>query len=520
MWSRFVVPIHKNVAHRSLACVLSVNSQKNVSMLRFKHITTNQIINENAHEKNWQKKKNQQAFRDKPKTETLFATDDPDVFGSINKRVVEPKEIDAGDIAEEEHYRNIPRRRDQLPLERYADMIMKHIRDKRLKEAIDILEVRMKEDRVKPDYYIYELLIMECGRSGYTKKAFQLYNQMKKRGLKVTGPVYAALFSACANTIHPVEGLKLAENLRQIMIQNGYNPNEIIYNAMIKAFGRCGDIQTAFQLVDEMKDKKLRLKIDTINHLLQVCCSDKEVGFRHALLVWHKMYRKKLMPNVYSFNLMLRCSRDCEIGDVTEMRKVIEIILRASQVAVKMKLNKKGNQIFLIDDKPKVTINQTNSEHSPELEKINANEQSENSLTSKEVCDQFPNLLSKLPHLGSTVQLSMVETAQDRFMLLGGLSSFITEMEETKVRPNVKTFTQLLDNIPSTCDAELELIQKMRYMRVRADIDFFNLLMKRRILRKDYDDAKVYIFLIIYIFVTFNLVFIFGDNFLESSRDD
>lgn len=85
----------------------------------------------------------------------------------------------------------------------------------------------------------------------------------------------------------------------------------------------------------------------------------------------------------------------------------------------------------------------------------------------------------------------MVDTPQDRFALLGGLSAFIKEMEATKVRPNVKTFSQLLDVIGPTRADEHDLIQKMRYMRVRADTDFLNLLMKRRIFRKDYDGAMV-----------------------------
>lgn len=430
-------------------------------------------------------RKNRNPFREKASNAPLFDKNNSNDF-DLSKRTVGVTQ-DEGDIAEEEFNRNIPLRRDQLPQERYEHMIKTFIRDKRLKEAIDVVEVRMKEDRVKPNYYVYDLLIMECGRRGYAKKAFKLYNKMKKRGLKVTGPVYTALFNACAKSIHPKEALSLATNLRKIITQNGFVANEIVYNAMISAFGRCGDIDTAFQLVDEMKEKKLQLKIDTMNHLLQVCCSDEELGFRHALLVWQKLYNKKLTPDLHSFNLMLRCTRDCGIGDLQQMKAVIAQLLSQSGKLAKMRNIK--NKTLLIADKPTTPINAT------DCTELTQQTDSDVKLQTKEICDQMPNLLNKLPYLGSVVQLEMVKTAEDRFMLLGGLNGFIAELEETKVRPDVKTFSQILYAIPSTQEAEHELIEKMRFMRVRADTDFFNLLMKRRILRKDYDGAKVRRFL-------------------------
>lgn len=498
MFSRLVMPINRHFTQRSLIGFRNRNIFKNLPQQRYKHqsFETVEVVKSDskAYQEQQKLKIVQGPFRHTPKTSSLLPRNDPDTFGALDQHVTESDEIDEGDLADDEHYRTIPLRRDQLPQIQYQHMIQKHIRSKQLKEAIDILEVRMKEDRVKPGYYIYELLIIECGRSGYTKKAFNLYSAMKKRGLEVHGPVYAALFNACAKTIHPTAGLTLAKNLRKILFQNGHQMNEIIYNAMIKAFGRCGDIDTAFQLVDEMKVKNLNLKIDTMNHLLQVCCSDKEYGFRHALYVWHKIYRRKLMPDVYSFNLMIRCTRDCHVGDVDEMKNVIAAILKSSKTALKLKSDKLKNEIRLIEDKPSVSINtnintdpQSLDETETETNTMPANEQSHRN----EVCDQLPNLLSKLPHLGSIVRLSFVNTPEDRFALLGGLSAFIDEMEGAKVRPSVKTFSQLLDVIASTRDAEHELIQKMRYMRVRADTDFFNLLMKRRIFRKDYDGAMV-----------------------------
>lgn len=492
MWSRLLVPLNRSLARKSFC---HSGNSVNAVQLMCKHTegaARQDLFDRTKTNQHQKSSKYQDEIHD---NEKLLEKNDRKIFGTLNRNGVNDK---ANAIEEDdEHYQNMPLRRDQLPQYRYENMVKKHIRDKRLKEAIDVVEVRMKEDRVPPDYYIYDLLIMECGRLGYTQQAFKLYNRMKKRDLKVTGPTYAALFNSIANTIQPTESLTLAQNLRKALIQNAYPMNEKIYNTMIKAFGRCGDIDTAFQLVDEMKEKRLQLKIDTMNHLLQVCCSDKQYGFRHALLVWHRIYYRQMLPDIYSFNLMLRCTRDCAIGDIGEMRKVIGRILKSSQESVRLKSNK--NNTLLIEAKPSTVINK-NLHNSPEVADNSESSSTSNKLVTKDVCDQMPNLLAKLPHLGSIVQLSMVNSAKDRLMLLGGFSGFINEMEKAGVWPNVKTFAQMLETIPSTRDAENELIERIRKMRVWCDTDFFNLLMKRRILRRDYEGAKVFTgFLLLFI---------------------
>lgn len=178
---------------------------------------------------------------------------DPDKFGNLSPD--EPLTED--DLREEAHFTEQPLPTHKLRTKNYADMIKNLIRQRKIKEAIDVLEIRMlKQDRVKPENYIYNLLLGACGRVGYTKKAFMLYNDMKKRGLVITGGTYTALFNACANSPWPLtDGLTRAQHLRDIMIEKGYEPNDTNYNAMIKAFGRCGDYSTAFSLVDEMISK-------------------------------------------------------------------------------------------------------------------------------------------------------------------------------------------------------------------------------------------------------------------------
>ncbi|KRT81318.1 hypothetical protein AMK59_6297, partial [Oryctes borbonicus] len=394
--------------------------------------------------------------------------DDPDTFGI--QTTSKEQEFDEGDMKEGEYLENPPDPSKQLRTKQYADMIKAFIRKRQIKEAIDVLEVRMlKDDRVKPENYIYNLLLGACGKVGYTKKAFSLYNKMKQRGLKVTGGTYTALFNACANSPWPEDGLTKALHLRQIMIEKGYEPNDTNYNAMIKAFGRCGDLETAFGLVDEMQKKNIPIKGDTLNFLLQACITDKETGFRHALLVWRKFIGKNIIPNVYSYNLLLRCTRDCGLGDIEITKDVLNNIVA-------------NNNLLLASSENIADPNEDVSESTNSVMQRN-----ESSISIQE---NRPNLIARVPHIGNILSVSEITKPEDRLLLIGGFSGILKNMQENNCTPNIKTFTQLLDSIPSTLAAEKELLSSIRKYNVKPDVDFYNMLIKKRSMRFDYDLAK------------------------------
>jgi pentatricopeptide repeat domain-containing protein 1 len=151
-------------------------------------------------------------------TRDLIAAQDGDTFGtlSVNVAPAEDELVDEDDIKEEEFLKNPPRKSQKLTTKEYADMIKDHLKAQRIKEALDVLEVRMlKEDRVKPENYVYNLLIDGCAKVGYSKKAFHLFTRMKQRGLKVTGATYTSLFNACANAPWKKENFQMSAHTTQ-----------------------------------------------------------------------------------------------------------------------------------------------------------------------------------------------------------------------------------------------------------------------------------------------------------------
>ncbi|KAF6204475.1 hypothetical protein GE061_002816 [Apolygus lucorum] len=367
----------------------------------------------------------------------------------------------------------------RMPTFKYSRLIKKLIDKKKLKEALDVLDERMALERAYPDRYTYNLLISGCASQGYTKKAFQLFNQMKKRGIVVSGGTYTSLMNACANSPFPSDGLTRAIGLRELMKEKGHDPNERTYHAMIKAFGRCGDLEQAFSVVDEMLERKKLVSNFTYNFLLQACAANKEAGFRHAVMVWRKMLSRKIKPTIYSYNLLLRCARDCSLGDIStfeeDLRGMVPPPRKVNQ-QVEGGLNK-GPALIASS-----TLNTTN-EDLPTFPMTNLP-----SVSRVEV--GFPNLLLPHPGLESFVSLKNLKQPWQRLGIIGGSNGFLQAMTMSQTPPDIKTFTLLLEALPPTLEAEEELIRSMKNNKVKLDLDFCNLLIKKRAMHFRFDDAK------------------------------
>jgi pentatricopeptide repeat domain-containing protein 1 len=109
--------------------------------------------------------------------------------------------------------------------------------------------------------------------------------QMKKFGLDPEDPTYTALFNACSNSPWPADGVQRAVKLRHLMLEKGYSPNMMTYNAMIKAYAKCGDVQKAFAVVDEAIAAGHKPRAPCFCFILMACIADKERGMKLAIEV-------------------------------------------------------------------------------------------------------------------------------------------------------------------------------------------------------------------------------------------
>lgn len=387
-------------------------------------------------------------FADADNSERSLVLDNcPDRFGTLSRDRLMRQAIESGEQEEDDvteiNYLDGIHGKTRLKPVNYAMMIKQFLKEKKLADALAVLEQTMLEQhKAKPDLYIYNLLISGCGQYGYTKKAFQLFNQMKKRGIKPRLSTYTSLFNACSQGPWAEDALEKARHLREHMIEKGVEPNNIVYNSMIKAFGRHGDLETSFLLMDEMISKNIPIDSVTFNFLLQASASDKEAGFRHALLVWRKMLDKKVLPTIYTFNLLLRCTRDCGSGDTQSTQELLT----------------------LLSPPQKELIEGSNKSDTKALEPLGS-----------------LNLLLPAPEHGSIVSVSSkLKKPWHRLMMLGNLHGLFHTMDLCKACPDIKTFSLLIEILPPSDDMEEALVEIMKKRKIQIDVDFCNILIKKR----------------------------------------
>ncbi|KAF1648181.1 Pentatricopeptide repeat-containing protein 1, mitochondrial, partial [Eudyptes chrysocome] len=412
------------------------------------------------------------------------------------------------------------------------------IKEDKLAEALELFEVQMlKEERVQPQESNYTVLIGGCGRVGYVKKAFRLYNDMKKRGLTPTEATYTALFNACAESPWKDSGLQSALKLRQQLKSKNEELNLITYHALLKVCALCSDLRMCFDVLKEMVHKGHVLTAETFSFLLMSCIKDSENGFRYALQVWKEMTKLGIKADSHIYNLMLRAARDCGIGDPVVASEVLlrpahdnssQLRLAPGRQKEKVKNQKKKGsesaaavqldveamekQLFWESSvRPEEPIRQQNKDvNCAETEPAaldspsvahgrtgalmrrgqNKTEQEQARLSQKLRFCNLPNLLDSRMADAAVVSLGTAATPSDRLALMGDAEGFLNKMKDDNAEPNIKTFTLLAELVGPQSPSESSLLALLDEHKVKVDVTFFNTLIRKKSKQGDLEGAK------------------------------
>ncbi|XP_035920723.1 pentatricopeptide repeat-containing protein 1, mitochondrial isoform X1 [Halichoerus grypus] len=395
------------------------------------------------------------------------------------------------------------------------------IKEGKLAEALDLFERQMlKEERLQPLECNYTVLIGGCGRAGYLKKAFRLYNDMKKRDLEPSDATYTALFNVCAESPWKDSALQSALKLRQQLQARNFQLNLKTYHALLKVAAMCADLRMCLDVFKEIVQKGHAVTEETFSYLLMGCIQDKKTGFRYALQVWRQMLSLGLQPSQHGYNLLLGAARDCGLGD-PEVASALLLRPREETVtlqppargfwakrrararlgdgmSVRLHVEALERQLFLepsqvLEGLPEPREARAPSKAQPEVETKTESDRMV-ALTSLAPEPSHWGLEANLLTLGAVppavVSFGTVTTPADRLALMGGLEGFLGKMAEHGLRPNIKTLTLLAEVVEPGSPAESSLLTVLDTYQVEADVTFFNTLMRKKSKLGDLEGAK------------------------------
>ncbi|XP_062383323.1 pentatricopeptide repeat-containing protein 1, mitochondrial [Sardina pilchardus] len=410
----------------------------------------------------------------------------------------------------------------------------KLIKEDKLPEALDMFETEMLQgERLQPEEFNYTVLIGGCGRVGYVKKAFKLYQDMKKRGLEPTEATYTALFNACAESPWKQSALEQALKLEQELRRKNIPLNPISHRALLKTMALTADLQSALRVFRDMLACGHPITQETFQCLLMSCVKDKTDGFRLALQVWHQMLKMGIKPDTHNYNILLRATRDCGIGDVALASKLLlkkqntsPLTLGAGTRDRRAKIKESSrprpldidafeSQLFA-DTRSQQTDTEsiestekgrTEKKHSHTQEAQRANvtdrQQTTDSQSALQVYDSGmsihspgssafspPNLLDPATLRSDNLSLGTVSSASDRLALIGSMEGFLGKMAEQGLQPTLKTLTLLADVVEPGDQAVQALLSVANENKIKPDVPFFNTLIRRAAMTGDLKGAK------------------------------
>lgn len=215
------------------------------------------------------------------------------------------------------------------------------------------------------------------------------------------------------------------------------------------------------------------------------------------------MRKMQISPNLPLFNLLLRTVRDCGVGNPDFIQKLslkIEI-----GTDIKDEVISHGRDIGKANE-PYISLFPSNGseEYSNIMEKNSVdNDNSKaisNSFLLAKDSDHEISSISKSQsdsglvmgdNLNQLLSFDDMKKPENRLAVVGGLTGFLEQMEMRNVQPDIRTFSQLLDVLPSNVEAEEKLLSVMDAKSIKPDVDLYNMLIHKRCMRRDYEEARV-----------------------------
>eukprot|EP00210_Caulerpa_lentillifera_P003374 g3218.t1 len=161
-------------------------------------------------------------------------------------------------------------------------------------------------ERIKVNGPCYTSLLSACANIGDIDTASEIWNRMLKEGTKLNVISYNAMINVYAS----VGDLKGAAGILNELKRQRLRPNIFTYGALIKCYAKYGDptkkaenLTSCLELMEECDLKRIKLDGPCYTSLLSACANASNLDI--ALKLWNRMSKEGIERDVISYNAMM-----------------------------------------------------------------------------------------------------------------------------------------------------------------------------------------------------------------------
>ncbi|PON63455.1 Tetratricopeptide-like helical domain containing protein [Parasponia andersonii] len=191
-------------------------------------------------------------------------------------------------------------------------------------QAVDSILGQMTYETCKFHEAIFLVLMKQFSKYSLDEKVVEIFHAI--RPIVREKPSLKAI-TTCLNLLIDASQVDLA---RQFLMDSKKNlnlkPNTCIFNILVKHHCKNGDLESAFEVVKEMKNAKISYPNQiTYSTLIDGLCESGRL--KEAIELFEEMISKdQILPDVLTYNVLI--NGFCRKGNVDRARKIMEFMKR------------------------------------------------------------------------------------------------------------------------------------------------------------------------------------------------
>eukprot|EP01018_Ginkgo_biloba_P014272 Gb_03213 [translate_table: standard] len=112
---------------------------------------------------------------------------------------------------------------------------------------------RVFDQMPERDGFSWTVMIAAYSKNGCANDALTMYSQMQRTGIQPDQFTFASILAACAS----LAALEQGKEIHEVIIRSSFYPDIILWNALVDMYAKCGSIEDARDVFDQMPQRNV-----------------------------------------------------------------------------------------------------------------------------------------------------------------------------------------------------------------------------------------------------------------------